>query len=186
MASVDKSLIGKKLMDIANNQNISPEEALIKMIIISEGHLIYFNDVIPEANIELAISNYLSFISSDGFGYSVDYSKNKKNLIHPRCFGAFPKFIKKYALDKKLLSLEEAIYKITFGPARKYGIKNRGLIKKGFFADLVIFNENKINSKSDFANPFQYPEGINYVFVNGEPVVDNLVYKSKMNGKIIM
>ncbi len=185
MANLDSSFIGKRLEEVAENQSVELEEALINLILAAGGRLIYFNDIIQESNLELALSNPLSFVSSDGFGYSADYARKKPDLIHPRCFGAFPRFIKNYVLKKKLMPLEEAIYKLTFGPARKYGIKNRGLIKEKYFADLVIFDEHEIESKADFKNPFQYPLGIKYVFVNGEPVVNNSIYEPKMNGQVI-
>jgi N-acyl-D-aspartate/D-glutamate deacylase len=91
----------------------------------------------------------------------------------------------KYVRDKKLLNLEEAIYKMTLFPAKTYGIENRGQLKKGLKADLVIFDPNTIIDKATFIQPHQYPVGISHVLVKGKWSIKNGVFLNKMNGVIL-
>ncbi|WP_196605486.1 N-acyl-D-amino-acid deacylase family protein [Pectinatus haikarae] len=86
---------------------------------------------------------------------------------HPRAFGAFPRVLGKYAREEKLMPMEKAIYKMTKKPAAALGIKKRGELKSGFYADIVIFDEKTIIDKGTFIEPVQYPAGVEYVFVNG-------------------
>ncbi len=106
-------------------------------------------------------------------------------MVHPRCFGAFPRFLKKYVEEKHIVSWEEAIYKITGGPAQKLGLKHRGLIKKNYWADLVLIDPNKISDRATFENPYQYPDGIEYVIVNGKIAVNKDGYTNEKAGKIL-
>ena len=83
------------------------------------------------------------------------------------------------------MSLEEAVYKMTNKPAKTFKIENRGLLKEGYFADIVIFDENTTIDKGTFIDPIQFPEGISYVIVNGEIVIDNYEKNEKLAGKVI-
>ena len=179
-----KNLIGKTIREIAQKEQIHPAESLINMIMISKDRAIVFNETVSEENLELAISHPLSFISSDGSGYDSKYSK-KGELVHPRSFGSFPKVLGTYAREKKLVSLEEAIYKMSGGPAKKFGIKARGFIDKNYFADIVIFDPRNVGSNADFNNPYKYPKGIEYVLINGEIIVKKGEYSGKMAGKVL-
>jgi N-acyl-D-amino-acid deacylase len=121
----------------------------------------------------MGLAHQLSFVASDSTGYNLDYYQKKSDLAHPRCFGTFPRFLGKYVEREHLVNWEEAIYKSTFGPAQKMGLKDRGLIKKGYWADLVVIDPSKIIDKGNFENPYQFPDGINYVLVNGKIAVEN-------------
>lgn len=92
-------------------------------------------------------------------------------LAHPRTYGAYPKILREYVFEKHVLSLERAIHKMTLLPAKRFGLKNRGMIKKGWAADLTIFDPQTIAARSTFEHPDQYPEGIKYVIVNGKLAV---------------
>lgn len=185
ISPIDKTFIGKKITEIAQAQDISTEEAIINMLVASEGRIITFLDTLSKDNVEMSLSHALSFIASDGSGYDIGYYQKKKELVHPRCFGAFPRFLGKYVRDKEILPWEEAIYKITNGPAQKLGLDKRGLVKKGYWADLVLFNPKKIIDKASFENPFQYPEGIEYVFVNGKIAIEKGMYTGERAGQVL-
>lgn len=175
----------KKITEIANLHGTSVEEAIINMLIVGQDRVIAFIDTLSKDNVEMGISHPLSFIASDSTGYNIEHHKKKKELVHPRCFGAFPRFLGRYVQEKQLMDWEEAIYKITGGPAQKLGLKDRGLIKKNYWADLVLFNPEKIIDKADFKNPYQYPEGIEYVLVNGQITIDKGKYTGQKTGKIL-
>jgi len=185
ISPIDKTFIGKSISEIAQAQNISVEEAVINMLVVSEGRIITFLDTLSKDNIEIGLRHNLSFVASDGSGYNLGYYKKKRELVHPRCFGTFPRFLGRYVRDKGMFGWEEAIHKITGGPAQKLGLKKRGLIKKSYWADLVLFNPQEIIDKADFENPYQYPKGIEYVLVNGEVAVENRVYTNKRAGKVL-
>jgi N-acyl-D-amino-acid deacylase len=185
MSPIDKTFIGRKITEIAQSQNTSVEEAIINMLTASEGRVITFLDTLSEDNVEMGLSHPLSFIASDGAGYNLQYYQKKKELVHPRCFGAFPRFLGKYVRDKELMNWEEAIYKITGGPAQKLGLKNRGLLKENYWADLVLFNPKRIIDKATFENPYQYAGGIDYVFVNGKMTIEKGIYTGERAGRVL-
>jgi len=185
MSPISKSFIGRKITEIAKAQETSIEEAIINMLLISQARINVFIDTLSEENVKMGLSNSLSFVASDSAGYDIGYSKVKNDLVHPRCFGAFPRFLRKYIEDEHMISWEDAIYKITGGPAKKLGLKDRGLVKRNYWADLVLINSEKIKDKATFENPYQFPEGIEYVLVNGEIAVENNLPTGKRTGKIL-
>lgn len=133
-----------------------------------------------ENDVENIMQHPLTMIASDG-----RLSRPGKGHPHPRAYGTFPRVLGKYVGEKKLLSLEEAIYKMTLFPAQTYGIKDRGCIKEGYKADLVIFDRNQIMDKATFIEPHQYPEGINYVLVNGKLAVDQGKFLNQKYGVVL-
>jgi len=90
---------------------------------------------------------------------------------HPRAFGTYPRIFRRYVREKRVLTLEEAVKKCTSVPAFRLGLKDRGVLGQGKTADLVVFNPLTIEDKATYDEPRQYPAGIQYVFVNGIPVV---------------
>ena len=104
---------------------------------------------------------------------------------HPRGFGTYPRILGKYVREEKLLSLEDAIRRMTSFPAQKFGLKERGLIKKNKWADIVIFDPKTVKDKATYENPYQYPEGIPYVIVNGMVVIDNEKQRDIKSGRIL-
>ena len=104
---------------------------------------------------------------------------------HPRVYGAFPRVLGKYVRDDKALTLEEAVKKMTSKPAEVFGFERRGLLKKGNYADMVVFNPETVIDKGTFVDPIQYPLGIEYVFINGIPVVQAGDYEKKLAGNVL-
>lgn len=133
-----------------------------------------------EKDVEKIMQHPLTMIASDG-----RLSSPGIGHPHPRSYGTFPRVLGKYVREKKLLSLQEAIYKMTLFPAKTYGIENRGQLKKGLKADLVIFDPNTIIDKATFIQPHQYPIGISHVLVNGKWSIKNGEFLNEMNGVIL-
>jgi len=104
---------------------------------------------------------------------------------HPRGFGSFPRFLGKYVRKENLMNMSEAIHKITMLPARTFGIHRRGILRKGAYADLVIFDHERIIDKATFKAPFLKPEGIYYVFVNGVPALWEGQVTGSKSGRIL-
>lgn len=104
---------------------------------------------------------------------------------HPRWYGTFPRVLGHYVREKNILPLQVAIHKMTGLPATTLGLKNRGLIKEGMVADIVVFDPNSIIDKATFEKPHQYPEGIQFVLVNGQIAVENGVFKNIKAGQVL-
>ena len=104
---------------------------------------------------------------------------------YPRAYGNFARLLGKYVRDEKVIPLEEAIYKLTHLSARKLKIKKRGLLAPGYFADVVIFDPEKIQDKATFQEPHQYAEGVQHVFVNGGHVLENGEHTGATPGRFV-
>ncbi len=161
------NFVGKTVGQIAKNMEVSSEEAVLQLIQNGGSEVLVFEQNLNPAQVEEFVNHPLSFIGTDGEGVG---KGSFNNLVHPRCFGTAPRFIKQ-TLESKKIALEEAIRKLTSGPAEKIGLKKRGELKVGNFADMVLFNPQTITDKSTYQNPYQFSEGIEYVFVNGKPAV---------------
>jgi len=182
--SFGKIISRKLIVDIAKSQNKSVEEAVIDLLIASSGRAITITQVLSEENLEKIIKHPLSIISSNGAGYGISH-KSSGDLVHPRDFGSFPRILSRYVKEKRLLEWEEAINKMSGKPAERFGIKKRGIIKEGNFADIVIFDPENIDDKATIDKPYQYSTGIEYVLVNGKIVVEKGEYMGERAGEII-
>ncbi|MEE3338345.1 MAG: amidohydrolase family protein, partial [Candidatus Latescibacterota bacterium] len=91
--------------------------------------------------------------------------------VHPRMYGSAPRVLGPCVRDDKLFTLEEAVAKLSDRPARRFGCKNRGQLQKGWFADVVVFDEETIADRATYEDPRQLPDGIDHVFVNGVPII---------------
>jgi N-acyl-D-aspartate/D-glutamate deacylase len=119
----------------------------------------------------LAMKQPWTSIGSDGSAYAVE-GPLRRGKPHPRNFGTFPRVLGVYARERKLLTLEDAVRKMTSLNAQKIGLKDRGVLRVGAFADLTLFDPAKVIDKSTYLEPFAYNEGIDTVIVNGEVVLD--------------
>lgn len=183
--SLGKTLTRRIIADIAQSQCKTPEETVIDLLIASGGRIITITDALGEENLEKAIQHPLSMVSSNGSGYNIEH-KNTGELVHPRDFGSFPKILTSYVKNKRILSWETAINKMTGAPAEKFGIHKRGIIKEDNYADIVIFNPETINDMATINKPYQYPLGIEYVLVNGKITLENGIYNNVRNGEVIL
>jgi len=181
--SKDKTIEGKRLSEITNLDNAA--DYVCDILIRSELFVgaIYFG--MSEENLEKILKQPYVMIGTDSAARCRD-GITFKGKPHPRGFGSFPRFIRKYVLDKSLISLQEAIRKITYLPAKTFRIEKRGQIKEGYFADIVIFDPSTIEDKATFEEPFLTSKGISYVIVNGEIAVKEGILTGKRNGKVLI
>ncbi len=158
---------GLTLEKIAQMENKNISDCYVDMVCeeISPWGIFFLTD--EEDIKQIALKDYV-ITSSDSWTVQRDIANP-----HPRFYGSFPKKIRKYVLEDKILNLEQAIRSMTSLPAEKFGIKNRGKIKEGYFADINLINLEKITDKATYKNPHQYAEGLEYIFINGNIDFEN-------------
>ena len=179
---MSKKYLAKTVAEAAKMRGQSPEEAIIDMVIEDNHRIqcIYFS--MSEENIRKKIQlPWVSFCSDAGI-YS-DISKSFRT--HPRAFGSFIRVLGKYSRDENLFPLEEGIRRLTSYPAQNLKLKNRGMLKESFFADVVIFNAEKVNDNATFEEPLQFSEGVDHVLVNGVPVLLDGEHTNKFSGRFV-
>ncbi|MDP4000836.1 MAG: D-aminoacylase [bacterium] len=176
----NRSFVGKSITDIAGSQNISCEEAMLNVISANAGQVIVFDHNLSSEQVEMFVSSPLSVIATDGAGYAMNQFEN---LVHPRCFGTMPKFLR-LVREKKILAWEYAIKKITSEPARILGLKDRGVIAKGAAADVVVIDPDTVTDRADYEHPHQLSEGIEAVVLNGKVVLQEQQLLT-LNGGVI-
>lgn len=108
------------------------------------------------------------------------------DMPNPRTFGAFPKVLGRFAREEKVLTMEQAVRKMTTVPAQRFGLKDRGILRDGMKADIVVFNPDTVRDRATFAQPKQYPVGIDYVFVNGKMVVEKGKHTGALPGQALL
>lgn len=124
-----------------------------------------------EKDVQAALRQPWVDIASDGSSLSTE-GLLAAGHPHPRNYGTFPRILGHYVRDEKVVTLEDAVRRMTSLAAQRLGLKDRGLLREGYWADVVVFDPNRISDKATFTNPKQYSEGINYVLVNGRVVID--------------
>jgi len=181
----NRYLEGKFVGEAAQLRGQHVKDALFDLL-LEEGldvDAIFFS--MNEGNLREILKKDYVMPGSDAsvWGTSGSLAKGKP---HPRAFGTFPRFIKKYAMEEKLFELETAVKKMTAFPAEKFGIADRGRIRKGFKADIVIFDPHKIADRATYDDPHQYPDGILSVMVNGKWVVKENNFTDEKPGKVLL
>jgi len=137
-----------------------------------------------EEDMNAALSQPWCSIGSDGSALATEGPLRRGNP-HPRSFGTFARVIGVYARERGLLRLEDAVRKMTSLNAAKIGLRNRGLLRVDSFADIAIFDEQRIIDRATYEKPFQYSEGIEYVIVNGQVVIDKGTHTSARPGRAL-
>jgi N-acyl-D-amino-acid deacylase len=148
-----------------------PLDVLFDLLIEQNGSVSTVYAHHTEEDMNLALSQPWCSIGSDGSALATEGPLRRGNP-HPRNFGTFPRVLGVYARERGLLRLEDAVRKMTSLNAAKIGIRDRGSLRPGSFADIAIFDANQISDRATYADPFQYNDGIKYVLVNGQIVID--------------
>lgn len=176
---------GKTLAEVAQMRSQSPEDAAIDLVIQdgSRVQVVYF--LMSEENVKRQIKlPYMSF-GSDA-GAPAAEGDVLKSSTHPRTYGNFARLLGKYVRDEKVITLEEAIHKLTHLSAQKLKIgEKRGLLKPGYYADIVIFDPKTIQDHATFENPHQYATGVQHVFVNGGQVLKDGEHTGATPGRFV-
>jgi N-acyl-D-amino-acid deacylase len=166
---------GKSLEEISTIMDISEVDAAIELVLMGGPGIISFNQ--SDEDVEYFMQKPYVMTGSDG---SVQVLGDA--LPHPRSYGAFPRKIRRYVLEKKLVTMEQAIRSASGLPAEMLGFTDRGLIKEGYVADVVVFDPETIADKATFDDPHQYSEGILHVLISGVSVIKNGEFTGALAG----
>jgi N-acyl-D-amino-acid deacylase len=179
-----RKLTGKTLAEVAEDRNVSPSEAVVDLIYEDDSRIqvVYFS--MSEENIRKKLGLTWMSICSDAGSYTNEGVFIKQST-HPRAYGSFARLLGKYVREERIIPLEEAIRKMTHLPARNLNIKKRGLLKEGYYADVVVFDPEAISDHATFNKPHQYATGVIHVWVNGEQVLDNGQHTGKFPGRVV-
>lgn len=183
--SAPLSWIGKEVGVIAQTQEKTVGQVIVDLLSIGGSNILLFTPLVDKKTLAQAIKHPYSFISTQGAGYDLDTHNLQDAVAHPSSFGTMQHFFQEYVFSKKILSLEEAVYKVCLGPAQKIGLHNRGKIEKNYYADIVLWDFQDISSPSEFKNPYQYSTGVQCVMVNGEVVYKKGENSIKCAGNIL-
>lgn len=181
----NKPLEGKNLTEIAKIKG-KPDEftALCDLLLEEEGVATMVLFMMDEGDIRRIMKHPLSMVGSDSWSVA-PYGVLGVGKPHPRFYGTYPRVLGRYVREYNILRLEDAIRKMTSLPAQKIGLWDRGIIRVGAWADITVFNPDKVIDKATYQDPHQYPEGIEYVLVNGEVVVERGEHTGILAGKVL-
>ena len=179
-----KPLTGKTLAEVAKMRGTSPVETMMDLVVEDGTRVgtIYF--LMSEENVRKEIRRaWVSFGSDEG-SYAPEGVFLKSNP-HPRAYGNFARLLGKYARDEKLISLAEAVRRLTSLPAANLKIPKRGFLRPGYFADLVVFDPARVEDPATYASPHRYSTGVVDVFVNGVQVLKDGEHTGATPGRVI-
>ncbi|HEX8031723.1 MAG TPA: D-aminoacylase [Vicinamibacterales bacterium] len=182
--SPNRKYEGMRVAEAARQAGKDPFDFVFDLLIEERGSIgcVYF--IIDEADLALAMQQPWVAVGSDGSALAIE-GPLRAGVPHPRNFGTFPRVLGRYVRELKVITLEEAIRKMTSLPASILGLPDRGSIKDGQWADLVIFDPATVADKATFEEPFQYPVGIDTVLVNGQVVLDEGKHTNARPGKVL-
>ncbi|HEV7508929.1 MAG TPA: D-aminoacylase [Thermoanaerobaculia bacterium] len=179
-----KPLLGKTLAEVAKLQGKDPIDELFDILIQDEASTGVAVFAMSEPDVALALVQPWVSINNDSEGTSTTGLLGEQHP-HPRAYGTFPRILRKYVREEKKLSLEEAIRKFSALPAARLRLADRGVLKAGLWADIVVFDPETVADVATFENPNQLSQGMEYVLVNGEPVIDGGKMTGALPGKVL-
>jgi len=178
------ALQGKRLSEVAQLWNKDPMDALFDLLIEDDGFTSVAVFGMSEPDVTLALQQPWMAINNDSSGASLEGILGQEHP-HPRAYGTFPRILRKYVREENTLSLQDAIRKFSALPAQRMRLSDRGVLKAGMWADLVVFDPATIRDLATFENPNQLSAGMDYVLVNGVPVIEAGKMTGKLPGKVL-
>lgn len=171
--------VGKTYAQVAAELDMEPFDAVVHLLKLNHGTVYECRFSMCEDNVEMILKHPKCMVGSDGIYMPGDLAS------HPRAFGTFPRYLGRYIRDRKILSREEGIHRITGMPATRYGLKNKGFIREGYDADLVLFDYETIIDQADFTDPFKPNIGIHQLYMSGQLVMEDNEPTGKWCGKYL-
>ena len=179
-----KYLTGKTVAQVAELRNVSPAEAIIDLVIQDNSPVASIFFLMTEENVRKEIALPWVSFGSDEQSLSSE-GVFLKSFPHPRAYGNVSRLLGKYVRDEKVITLEDAIRKLTYLPASNMKIQRRGLLRKGYYADIVVFDPKTISDHATYNNPHQYSTGVSDVFVNGMQVLKHGEHTGILPGRVV-
>ncbi|MFQ6070324.1 MAG: amidohydrolase family protein [Candidatus Aminicenantales bacterium] len=180
----NKWVEGLSVLRASEKAGEKPYDFMRDLLIEEENMVGMVTFMMSEENLKKILAHRLVGIGSDASAIA-PYGLLGRGKPHPRHYGTFPRVLGKYVREEKVVSMPEMIRKMTSRMAEKFGFPRRGLIKRKYYADITLFNPETVIDKATWAQPHQYPEGIEYVIVNGKVVVENETHTGNLPGKIL-
>jgi N-acyl-D-amino-acid deacylase len=174
--AANQDVIGKSLVEIGEMRGKNPYDAAFDLLLAEENAVGMVDFYGNEEHVVRFLTRPEQNVCTDGL---------LGGKPHPRVFGSFPRVLGKYAREEKALTLEDAIRKMTSKAADVFGFKRRGLLKPGYFADVVVFNPETVIDKGTFVDPIQFPVGIEEVLINGQVALHSGNYERALAGKVL-
>lgn len=174
--SKNQKFCGKTLEEVSGEKAIPNEKAALELIVEEQLQVIAIYHSISEPDVERAMAHPLQTVGSDGIMGA---------FPHPRAYGTFPRVIRYFCGEKKLFPIEEAVRKMTSAPARRLHLKDRGRIARGYYADVLLFAPEQFKDTATFENPKQFAIGLDWVFVNGIPVIEEGKLQERCPGRVL-
>jgi N-acyl-D-aspartate/D-glutamate deacylase len=183
-AERNKPFQGKRMSELIAARGGDPVEVLFDVLLEENGSVptVFFHH--SEQDMQYILKQPWTSIGSDGSAVSVDGPSGRSHP-HPRYYGTFPRVLGRYVRELKVLTLPEAVRKMTSMNADKLGIRDRGRLKEGMWADVVVFDAGRVSDRATFERPHQYAVGIPYVIVNGVLTVDRDRHTGSLAGRVI-
>lgn len=184
MSEKNRRFQGKTVLEAARESGQDAYDFMRDLLIEERAQVDMITFMMKEENLRRIMANPLVGIGCDGSAVA-PYGPLSLGKPHPRNYGTFPRVLGKYVREEKVSTPEEMIKKMTSIPASRFGFEGRGVIQPGRYADLVIFDPEKIADRATWVNPHQYPVGIEYVIVNGQVVIEHGEHSGLLPGKVL-
>ncbi|MBI3105404.1 MAG: amidohydrolase family protein [Candidatus Rokubacteria bacterium] len=177
-------LEGMSLAALARQAGAPPAEAMLDLLLAERAGVSMVIFTQSEDNVKQALAHPHVMVGSDSIGLSTGPGPHP-GKPHPRMYGTFPRVLGRYCREEHVVSLESAVHKMTGMPAAKLRLRDRGLLRRGFAADLALFDAATIRDEATYADPHRHPTGMPYVVVNGQVVVDGPRFNALPAGRVL-
>jgi N-acyl-D-amino-acid deacylase len=174
----DPSIEGRMMDEVARERGMEPADLALQLLQAGGAGLVSFN--MDENDIATLMRQPWTMTSSDG-----GLTEMGRGVPHPRFYGTFPRKIRKYVGEDAVMDLPAAIRSMTSLPASVFGMPDRGVIREGAVADLVVFDLDRFVDKATYGDPHQFSEGVEYVFVGGRMAVERGEFKAELHGRVL-
>lgn len=183
-ADAHRWMQGVSVAEAARRLERDPGELVLDLILADDNRTMMVNFVMADEDVEYLLPKPESIIGSDGWS-TTPGGPTGVGHPHPRCYGTFPRVLARYVREKRVLSLEQAVHKMTAKPARKLRLDRRGELREGYFADVVVFDPATIRDRATFEEPHRFAEGIHWVIVDGHLTLDRGVLSDRLVGQVL-
>jgi N-acyl-D-aspartate/D-glutamate deacylase len=167
----DQSIVGKRIAQIAAERKADVWDTYFQLLMDTNGRIGALYHMMSEDDVATGLRSALVTIGTDSSALRAE-GLLARGSPHPRSYGTFPRVLGKYVREDKVLTLNDAVHRMTGAAAAQMGLRDRGLIRDRHFADLVVFNPATVKDNATYEQPHQYPTGIEHVIVNGVHVLD--------------